>query len=184
MRTSGWVLREVFCESTRVVLPLLSEEGIQGAGAVNALFEDREGNLWVGGATGLERIRDSTFITYSTDKGLPSNASGPVYVDGEDRAWFAPEKGGLYWIKDGRVQPVKPELFEKDAIYSIAGRDHEIWIGRRQGGLTRLRVRWRNHHNRNLRPGKWAGAKQCVRHLPGSRRSGLGGYPEQRHQQD
>ncbi len=114
------------------------EEGIQGAGAVNALFEDREGNLWVGSATGLERIRDSTFITYSTDKGLPSNASGPVYVDGEDRTWFAPEKGGLYWIKDGRVQPVKPELFEKDAIYSIAGRDHEIWIGRRQGGLTRL----------------------------------------------
>jgi PAS domain S-box-containing protein len=114
------------------------EEGIQGAGAVNALFEDREGNLWVGSATGLERIRDSTFITYSTDKGLSSNAGGPVYVDGEDRTWFAPEKGGLYWIKDGRVQAVKPELFEKDAIYSIAGRDHEIWIGRRQGGLTRL----------------------------------------------
>jgi len=114
------------------------EEGMQRAGPVNALFEDREGSLWVGGATGLERIRDSAFITYSTDKGLSSNASGPVYIDGEDRAWFAPEKGGLYWTKDGRVQPVKPELFEKDVIYSIAGRDHEIWIGRRQGGLTRL----------------------------------------------
>jgi PAS domain S-box-containing protein len=117
---------------------LAEEEGSQRADAVDALFEDREGNLWVGGDTGLERIRDSTFITYSTDKGLFSNASGAVYVDGEDRTWFAPEKGGLYWIKDGRVQPVKPELFEKDAIYSIAGRDHEIWIGRRRGGLTRL----------------------------------------------
>src|SRR6266446_168431 len=114
------------------------EEGMQRADTVNALFEDREGNLWVGGARRLERIRDSAFITYSTDQGLSSNPSGPVYVDGEDRAWFAPEKGGLYWIKDGRVQPVKPELFEKDVIYSIAGRDHEIWIGRRQGGLTRL----------------------------------------------
>jgi PAS domain S-box-containing protein len=117
---------------------IVGEEDMQRAGAVNALFEDREGNLWVGGATGLERIRDSAFITYSTDKKLSSNASGPAYVDGEDRAWFAPEEGGLYWIKDGRVQPVKPELFEKDVIYSIAGRDHEIWIGRRQGGLTRL----------------------------------------------
>jgi PAS domain S-box-containing protein len=114
------------------------QEGMQRTGAVNALFEDREGNLWVGGAMGLERIRDSAFITYSTDKRLSSNASGPIYVDGEDRAWFAPEKGGLYWIKDGRVQPVEPGLFEKDVIYSIAGRDHEIWIGRRQGGLTRL----------------------------------------------
>jgi PAS domain S-box-containing protein len=114
------------------------QEGLQRAGPVNTLFEDREGNLWVGSAMGLERIRDSAFITYSTDKGLSSNASGPVYVDGEDRAWFAPEKGGLYWRKDGRVQPVEPELFEKDVIYSIAGRDHEIWIGRRQGGLTHL----------------------------------------------
>ena len=114
------------------------KEGMQRAGAVNALFEDREGNLWVGGAMGLERIRDSAFITYSTDEGLSSNSNGPVYVDGEGRVWFAPEKGGLYWIRDGRVQPVKPELFEKDVIYSIAGHDQEIWIGRRQGGLTRL----------------------------------------------
>src|SRR5580704_1644988 len=118
---------------------LAEEEGMQRAGAVNALFEDREGNLWVGGATGLERIRDSAFITYSTDKGPSPYASGPVYVDGEDRTWFAPEKGGLYWTKDGRVQPVKPALLGKDVIYSIAGRDHEIWIGRRQGGLTHLR---------------------------------------------
>ena len=114
------------------------QEGMQRAGAVNALFEDREGNLWVGGAMGLMRIRDSAFITYSTDEGLSPNASGPLYVDGKNRVWFAPEKGGLYWIKDGHVQPVEPELFEKDVIYSIAGRDHEIWIGRRQGGLTRL----------------------------------------------
>jgi ligand-binding sensor domain-containing protein/signal transduction histidine kinase len=114
------------------------EEGIQGAGAVNTLFEDREGNLWVGGAMGLERIRDSAFITYATDKGPSSNTSGPVYVDGEDRAWFAPEKGGLYWIKDGHIHAVEPALLGKDVIYSIAGRDHEIWIGRRQGGLTHL----------------------------------------------
>jgi PAS domain S-box-containing protein len=119
--------------------PFAEEEGMQRAGAVNALFEDREGNLWVGGAMGLERIRDSAFITYSTDKGPSSYAGGPVYVDGEDRAWFAPEKGGLYWIKDGHIHGVKPALLGKDVIYSIAGRDHEIWIGRRQGGLTHLR---------------------------------------------
>jgi PAS domain S-box-containing protein len=118
---------------------LAEEEGMQRAGAVNALFEDREGNLWVGGATGLERIRDSAFITYSTDKGPSPYASGPVYVDGEDRTWFAPEKGGLYWIKNGHIHAVKPALLGKDVIYSIAGRDHEIWIGRRQGGLTHLR---------------------------------------------
>jgi ligand-binding sensor domain-containing protein/signal transduction histidine kinase len=117
---------------------IIGGERTLGGGAVNTLFEDREGNLWIGGTAGLERIRDSAFVTYSAADGLSWQSSGPVYVDGEGRTWFAPEKGGLYWIKDDNIQAVKPELLGEDAIYSIAGHDHEIWIGRRQRGLTRL----------------------------------------------
>ena len=38
--------------------------------AVTAVFEDREGNLWLGSANGLERLRDSAFVTYSGIGGL------------------------------------------------------------------------------------------------------------------
>ena len=117
---------------------LSSELGILGNGAIDALFEDREGNLWVGGAAGMERIRDSAFVTYSKAAGLPSETNGPVYVDEESCAWFAPQDGGLYSLKDGRVQIVRTALLDKDVIYSISGRNHEIWLGRQHGGLTRL----------------------------------------------
>jgi signal transduction histidine kinase/ligand-binding sensor domain-containing protein len=105
---------------------------------INALFEDREGNMWVGGARGLERIRDSVFVTYLPTSGLPSENNGPLYVDAENRAWFAPAEGGLYWLRDGRAEPIRESGLGKDVVYSIAGSKTEIWVGRQHGGLTRL----------------------------------------------
>jgi signal transduction histidine kinase len=116
-----------------------SEQGeIEGMGAVTALFEDREGNLWVGSSRGIERLRDSVFTTYSDSSGLPSDANGPVYVDSKGRTWFAPLRGGLYWLKNGQVGRVADGGLDKDVVYSIGGRNGELWIGRQRGGLTRL----------------------------------------------
>lgn len=118
---------------------LLDEEDPHGDQEINALFEDREGNLWVGGARGVERIRDSAFLTYSPVSGLTSESTGPVYTDTENRTWFAPFAGGLYWLKNGRAEPVREAGLQKDVVYSIAGQKNEIWIGRQHGGVTRLR---------------------------------------------
>jgi ligand-binding sensor domain-containing protein/signal transduction histidine kinase len=121
---------------------LLDEKHPREDPGINALFEDREGNLWVGGARGLERIRDSAFLTYSPDSPvseLTSETVGPVYADAENRTWFAPVAGGLYWLRDGRAQPVREAGLQKDVVYSIAGQKNEIWIGRQHGGVTRLR---------------------------------------------
>jgi ligand-binding sensor domain-containing protein/signal transduction histidine kinase len=106
--------------------------------SVTALFEDREGNLWVGTTRGLERFRDSMFTTYFVSDGLPSENNGPLYVDTQGRTWFAPDDGGLYWLKDRRVQRVTAEGLSNDVVYSIDGREGELWIGRRSG-LTRLK---------------------------------------------
>ena len=70
--------------------------------AITAVFEDREGNLWIGSGSGIERLRDSPFVTYSEPEGLPSDGSNPVFVDAEDRLWFPPVAGGLWWVKDGQ----------------------------------------------------------------------------------
>ena len=116
-----------------------SDEGDFGSGGINALFEDREGNIWAGGARGLECIRDTIFVTYTLTNGsLPSKQGGPVYVDSENRIWFAPSGGGLYVMKDGRAQALKSPLLPKEVIYSIAGRKNEIWIGTQHSGLKRL----------------------------------------------
>ena len=118
-----------------------SDESDFGGRGINALFEDREGNLWAGGARGLERIRDGTFVTYIARESPPSKQDGPVYVDSENRTWFAPAGGGLYVVKDGRVQEIKSSLLPKEVIYSIAGRQNEIWIGTQHSGLKRFEYR-------------------------------------------
>jgi ligand-binding sensor domain-containing protein/signal transduction histidine kinase len=116
----------------------------RSAVAVNSVFEDREGNLWIGTALGLERLRDSTFMTYSVPGELLSQCSGAVYVDDEGRTWFAPVAGGLYWLKEGQTGQVKEAGLDRDEVYSITGSKGELWIGRRSGGLTHLRLNERS----------------------------------------
>jgi signal transduction histidine kinase/ligand-binding sensor domain-containing protein len=114
---------------------------LTGEGAINALFEDREGNLWAGGARGVERIRDTAFVTYAPSTNLLQERFGPVYTDEENRTWFASAGGGLYWLKDGKAEPVPAAGLEKDEVYSITGRNSEVWVGRQHGGMTRLQYR-------------------------------------------
>ena len=105
--------------------------------AVTAVFEDREGDLWTGSASGLDRLRDSPFVSYSTPEGLPADGSNPVYVDEENRMWF-PTAGGLWWVKNGQHGVIHQAGLDNDVVYSIDGREGEIWLGRQRGGLTRL----------------------------------------------
>jgi ligand-binding sensor domain-containing protein len=114
------------------------EADVRGTGGINALFEDREGSIWVGGTLGMERIRDTPFVTYAP-KSSPSQSNGPVYVDDQNRGWFAPGGGELYTVSDGQVQPFSGLTLGADEIYSITGRHNEIWLGREHGGLTHLR---------------------------------------------
>ncbi len=107
--------------------------------AVTAVFEDREGNVWFGSGRGIERLRDSPFVTYSQEEGLPSDGSNPVFVDAESRVWLPPAGGGLWWLKDGRYGRVSAGGLDSDIVYSIAGGKGEVWLGRQRGGLTRLR---------------------------------------------
>jgi ligand-binding sensor domain-containing protein/signal transduction histidine kinase len=113
------------------------------AQAVTAVFEDREGDLWIGQADGIERLRDSAFVTYSAPEGLPTEGSHPVFVDSEDRLWFPPVGGGLWWVKGDRHGSVTNDGLDRDVVYALDGGQGEIWLGRQRGGLTQLRI-----HNR------------------------------------
>src|SRR5882762_1343935 len=124
-----------------------SDESDFGGRGINALFEDREGNLWAGGGRGLERIRDSVFVTYTLPAGSAHSKdagpidAGPIYVDSENRTWFAPAGGGLHVMKDGRAQALKSSLLHQEVIYSITGRKNEIWIGTQHSGLKHFEYR-------------------------------------------
>jgi ligand-binding sensor domain-containing protein/signal transduction histidine kinase len=103
---------------------------------INVVREDREGNIWIGTNSGLERLRDDIFLTFPA--GGESKSGGPIYVDETHRAWFAPFDGGLRWIRGQQSGVVRDDGLDQDVIYSLSGRNNELWIGRQQGGLTHL----------------------------------------------
>jgi signal transduction histidine kinase/ligand-binding sensor domain-containing protein len=109
------------------------------SGAVTALFEDRDGYLWIGGPERIERYRDSGFISYLSSTGLPCVNCGAIYVDHRDRMWFAPWDGGLFRLSEGSIQRIEVAGLKNDTVYSIVGgADNEVWVARKYGGVTRL----------------------------------------------
>src|SRR5205807_73916 len=55
----------------------LSSDGLSGD-SVLALFEDREGNIWVSTLEGLDRFRDFAVATLTTKQGLSTALVGSV----------------------------------------------------------------------------------------------------------
>jgi len=117
---------------------------VNGKRAVTALFEDRAGNLWIGEPEGIERYQGSAFTTYRSSEGgaegLPCSNCGAIHVDSDQGIWFAPPDGGLFRISQGRVQSIEIAGLKNDIINSIGGAGDEVWVARRNGGLTRLIV--------------------------------------------
>jgi len=103
-------------------------------GTVHAIFEDREGNLWLGGTDGLMQLRKPPFLSYAG-----AGEGGPVYLDSSGRAWTGPDSGGLVWIRGAEHGSVTGLGLERAVVYSITGGPGELWLGRREGGVTQLR---------------------------------------------
>jgi signal transduction histidine kinase/ligand-binding sensor domain-containing protein len=116
----------------------LGSNGNESREAITALFEDREGNIWIGRSDSIERLREAAFVTYSQAEGLPATGNTPLLPGSDGRIWLAPSPGVLQWLDNGQQGSVRLEN-NSDVIYSIAGDSAELWLGRRRGGLTCLR---------------------------------------------
>lgn len=64
---------------------------------VMRLFEDREGNIWVVTKKGLDRFRNLTVRTVSTNQGLPSAASWSVHAASNGGVWVGTLDGLSRW---------------------------------------------------------------------------------------
>ncbi len=104
---------------------------------VNACFEDREGNLWLGSHTeGLFRLWDGLIARLTERDGL-----------GEPFVWSleqAPAGGVLVGTNRGLYQwdptsgtrlAIPPDALPDPAVYELATVDDQVWIGTR-GGLV------------------------------------------------
>ena len=74
-----------------------SEADGLSANAINAEFEDREGDVWVATHRGLDRFHDYSVVTMSAKQGLP-NVSGDAVVAARDGSiWVGTTDGLARW---------------------------------------------------------------------------------------
>lgn len=76
-----------------------SEDGLIND-RVNTLFEDSQGNIWIGTSEGLSKYDGNAFVNYTTDDGLLNNNISSIAEDRDGDMWVG-TSGGLNIFFDG-----------------------------------------------------------------------------------
>jgi signal transduction histidine kinase/ligand-binding sensor domain-containing protein len=139
-----WVLTErrllLFDQELREEksIPIPAELGV---GWYSKIIEDRDGNLWLGGAKGLGRYRDGRFAIYTKSDGLPDDAVSALLEDREGTLWVGTQSGALAQFTDRTVSTkLGPPLLAEESIESVCeDAEGAMWFGNRLGLL-----RWKD----------------------------------------
>jgi PAS domain S-box-containing protein len=108
--------------------------------AIAALFEDRNGALWVGTwDRGIYRIGGSRVDRFSSTDGLSSKTINQFYQDREGDIWVATSQG-IDCFRDIPVVSFSTEegLTADNVVSVLAAHDGTVWVGT-AGGLDAIR---------------------------------------------
>ena len=78
-----------------------------GKGPVRAIYEDRDGTIWVGAGDGLSRFRYARWTTWTTAQGLPDGGVQGIMEDDGDGLWLMTPAGVLRLPRGSVNGPVK-----------------------------------------------------------------------------
>ena len=102
-------------------------DGLSGD-SVNALFEDREGNFWVGTMTGLDRFRDNAVVTLPVNQGLRNFPRGSLLMDRDGSIWLDSNDGLSKW-KNGRITIYRRRGRPVRHLFSLCQDDNgRVWV--------------------------------------------------------
>jgi len=108
-------------------------DGLSGD-TVTALFEDREGNVWVATHEGLDRFRDFPVPTISAKQGLSDVLVTSVLAAKDGSVWIGTADGLNRW-KDGQITVYRKRNGLPDDHMESLYQDHRgrIWVSTLRG---------------------------------------------------
>ncbi|MEE8077689.1 MAG: ATP-binding protein, partial [Pseudomonadales bacterium] len=130
-----------------------SDPNSLGADGVMTVFEDHQGNLWIGtygGGVSLFDRETETFRRYDHDPNDPTSLSdsraSAILQDTEGAIWIGTFGGGLNRLNPGtetfqhfQHNPDDPHSLSDNTLYALhLDNNGSIWVGTAGGGLDRL----------------------------------------------
>jgi signal transduction histidine kinase/ligand-binding sensor domain-containing protein len=100
---------------------------------LHALFEDRDGTVWLGGNDGLSRYADGRLLTITTKNGLPENQVWAIVEDDERRLWLSMDRGLV------RIERTQLELALTKPAHRIRYRVYDAMDGLAGAAVGRVR---------------------------------------------
>jgi ligand-binding sensor domain-containing protein len=150
----------------------------QPDGAINTLFEDREGNVWIGSDRGLDRLFDGDMIPIGSTEGLTDEPARGVREDATGALWVT-TMVGLFVIPPGKSSATRINAADRGALFAIYPDSHgDVWFGGHgdvgrwhAGQFTWLgHQRWERIRSFAETPeGMWVGTQRGVYQLQGDR---------------
>jgi len=122
----------------------------EGAGALNhnvsAIFQDRQGTLWVGTEGGLARLGESGWKLQTVRDGLSSDLVQAIADDAEHNLWVGTQRGGINRIRNGKIDVIRKDGVKgppsDDVTSLLVDAEGVLWAGT-PAGLARFQDgRW------------------------------------------
>ena len=115
-----------------------SRDGLTNS-AVRVIYEDQQGNFWIGTSKALVLFKNGKFIHYTTQDGLAGNTVRAILEDDEGNLWIG-TNDGLSRRRDEKFSSFTTQdgLSNNRVVALYEDKEKNLWIGTQGGGLNRF----------------------------------------------